>query len=140
MNYLLQRAKLNLLSLIFSPIRRHSTNISKSHHPEKELVLFASNHLGNQLPTLYSNNSLQFNCTLCINYINKINTACFLKCASLEFALLTPHSLRFQPSTHPTTSRAANQRSNSPSDTRAANCTRITTPISPPPSSNFSTP
>ena len=45
-----------------------------------------------------------------------------------------------QPSTPPKTSRAAKQRSNYPSNTRAASSTRISTTTSPAPSSNISTP
>ena len=45
-----------------------------------------------------------------------------------------------QPSSPPTTSRAANKRSNSPSDTRAGSSTRISSPTSPAPSSNVSSP
>ena len=44
------------------------------------------------------------------------------------------------PSTPPTISRAANQRSTSPSDTRPASSTQISTPTSLAPSSNVSTP
>ena len=56
----------------FPPIRIHSINFSKSHRPEIALVLFASNHFENQLPTSPSNNSSQSKRNLDINYINKI--------------------------------------------------------------------
>ena len=124
----------------FRPVRRNLTNISKSHHHEIEPVLFALNHFGKQLPTSPTNKSFQFKRTLDINNINKnehsmpskkrITRVCFTD------SLLTAN----QPSTPPTTSHAAIQRSNSPSDTRTASSTRITTLTSPALSSNVSTP
>ena len=71
----------------FPPIRTHSTNTSRSHHPKIEPVLFALNHLRKQLPIPKSNNPLQFKHTLETNYVNRnkysmpskkrINRVCF---------------------------------------------------------------
>ena len=63
----------------FPPIRRHSTNTSRSHHPKKEQVLFALNRLRNQLPIPQSNNPLQFKHTLETNLTTEIITAFLLK-------------------------------------------------------------
>ena len=124
----------------FPPTRRHSSDFSKSHHPEIESVLFASNHLGNQFPDFYSNNSLQFKNTSDINYIDKIlyNLPSKRRITRVRFTEASRKAN--QPSTPPTTSSTANQRSNSQSGTRTASSTRISTPTSPAPSSNVNTP
>ena len=69
----------------FPPIRRHSTNTSRSHHPKTEPVLFALNHFTDQLPILKSNNPLQFKHTLETNYINRNKCSMPSKNVSLEF-------------------------------------------------------
>ena len=54
------------------PIKSHSTNNSKSHHPELKLVLFASCHSRNQLHPSKLNNSNQSSSVF--KYINSINS------------------------------------------------------------------
>ena len=54
------------------PIKSHSTNTSKSHHPELKSVLFASCHSRNQLHPSKLNNSNQSSSVF--KYINLINS------------------------------------------------------------------
>ena len=121
-------------------IRRHSTNTFRSHNPKIESVLFALNHLRNQLPIPKSNNPLQFRHTLETNYINRnkysMPSKKRIKRVRLTDAFRTANKL----STPPTTSPPAGQRSNSPSNTHAASFTQIITPTSPALSTNVSTP
>ena len=116
----------------FPPIRRNSTNFSKSHNPEKEPELFALNHFGNQLPTSPIKNAFHFKRTLGINYINKNEHNEPSKKRITRFCFTDSSGTANQPSKPPTTSHSANHRSNSPSDTRAASSTRITTSTSQP--------
>ena len=125
----------------FPPIRKHSTNISKSRHPKIEPVLFAYNHPRNQSLTSCSNNHFQskHNDNLNVNFNDKkYNMPSRKHITRIRFddASRTAN----QHSTPPATSRSANQRSKPPSNTRAASSTQITTPTSPALSSNISNP
>ena len=55
------------------PIRRHSSNIFKNHHPKIKSVLFASSYPTIQSYNFNSNNSLSSKSLSEINYINKIS-------------------------------------------------------------------
>ena len=70
----------------------------------------------------------------------QINTTCFFKSELQDSASPTPHTPRTHPHMLSNSTRAANQPLKSPSATRTANPTRITTPTSPALSSNVSTP
>ena len=148
------------------PIRRHSTNIFKTHHPQIKSVLFASNHLTNQSSTFNSKNSLSSKSSSEINYIsyksNNMHSKKRITRVRFNDASRTanqqtliqnttrPASQRCnsqsntrtacQRSNLPSNTCTANQRSNSPSNTRAANPLQIITPTSSAPSSNVSTP
>ena len=91
-------------------------------------------------PIFYSNNSFQFKNTLEINYIDKNSNKTPSKKLITSIRFTDATCTANQQSTLPTTSRAAIQRSYSPSDTRAAISTQISIPTSIAPSSNVSTP
>ena len=121
----------------FPPLRRHST---KSHHPKIEPELFALNHPRNQLLTSCSNNHFHFKNNLEINLIdkNEHNMPSRKRTTNVRFDD-APRTAN-QHFTLPATSRSASQQSKSPSSTRAAISTQITTLTSPALSSNISTP
>ena len=73
----------------FPPIRRHSSNISKSHHPQIKSVLFASNHLTIQSCISNSTHPLSSNSSSDINYITKINNNMPSRSASRAIFLTT---------------------------------------------------
>ena len=142
MIYLSRRAtrKTHFTNSKFLPIRRDFTNTSRSHHPKIEPVLFALNHLRNQSPVSKSNNPLKFEHTLETKYINRHKYIRPSKKRINRVWFIDASPTVNQPSTPPTTSRPAGQRSNSPSNTRAASSTQLITPSSPALSSNVSTP
>ena len=137
----------------FPPIRRHFTNVPKSHYPKIASVLFASNYPENKLPNSPSNNFTKFKRNLDINHMNKIKYNIPSKKRITRIRFTDPSRTKNPTSTYATSSRyadqppnsvgatcAANQPSNSPSATRAANPTLISTPTSTALSSNISIP
>ena len=89
----------------FQPIRRHSTNISRCHHPKKEPVSFALNHLRNQSTIPKSNNPLIFKHTLETNCINTHKHGMPSKKRITRVRFTDASRTAKQPSTPPTTSR-----------------------------------
>ena len=135
------------------PIRRHSLNICKSHHPKIKSVLFASSHSTIQSCTFISTNSISSKSSSEINYINKNNKIMPSKrritrvrfndasgTANQRSSSQNAPRPTSQRSNSPNDSRSANQRNEPSNDTRAASSPPITTPTFPTRSSNASTP
>ena len=133
------------------PIKSHSTNNSKSHHPELKSVLFASCHSRNQLHPSSLKNSNQSSSVF--KYINSINSRMPSKKRITRVRFNDASHAADQLSTSDNTTRPASTRSNLPTSSRAANqstqnlstphatSTALnTTPTSPTHSSNSSTP
>ena len=133
------------------PIKSHSTNTSKSHHPELKSVLFASCHSRNQLHPSKLNNSNQLSSEF--KYINSINSRMPSKKKITRVRFNDASRAADQPSTSDNTTRPASTRSNLQTSSRAANrpihnpstphatsTAPNTTPPSPTHSSNASTP
>ena len=135
------------------PIRRHSSNIFKNHHPQIKSVLFASNHSTIQSCNFTSKNSLSSKSSSEINYISKTsnNMPSKKRITRVRFndaSRTANQQSSSQNATHPVSqrsnspgnSRTASQPQNSSNDTRAASPLPITTPTSPSHSSNASIP
>ena len=133
------------------PIKSHSTNNSKSHHPELKSVLFASCHSRNQLHPSRLNNSNQSSSV--IKYINSINSRMPSKKKITRVQFNDASRAADQPSTSGNTTRPASTQSNLSTSSRTANqstqnlstphatsTAQSTTPPSPTHSSNASTP
>ena len=140
-----------ITQLQIPPIKSHSTNNSKSHHPELKSVLFASCHSRNQLHPSKLKNSNQSSSVF--KYINSINNRMPSKKRKTRVRFNDASRAADQLSTSDNTTRPASTRSNSPTSSRAANqstqnlstphatSTALnTTPTSPTHSSNASTP
>ena len=133
------------------PIKSHSTNNFKSHHPELKSVLFAFCHSRNQLHPSELKNSNQSSSVF--KYINSINSRMPSKKRITRVRFNDASRAADQLSTSDNTTRPASTRSNLPTSSRAANqstqnlstphatSTALnTTPTSPTHSSNASTP
>ena len=124
------------------PIKTHSTTISKSHHPIIKSVLFAPCHSTIQSCISSSKNSNLTQSSSETKYINKITNSMPSKKRITRVRFNTggnvtrPASLR---SNSPSNSRAANQQIQPKNNSREANPTINTTPTSSTHSSNAST-
>ena len=135
------------------PIRIHSSNIFKGHHPKIELLLFAPSHPSIQSYIFNSKNSVSSNSLSEVNYINKISSIMPSKKRITRVRFNDASCTANQQSSHRNATRPASQRSNSPGNSRTASqrqeCSNNTraacsppkkTPTSPAHSSNASTP
>ena len=135
------------------PIRNYSTNILKSHHSQIKSVVFALNHPTNESFISTSRNSFPSKFFSETNSISKkiynmpskkritrvrINDAS--RTANQQNSNQSTTRPASQRSNSPGSTCTASQRSNSPSNTRTASSPQITTPTSPAPFSNVSTP
>ena len=102
------------------PIKSHSTNISKSHHPKLKSVLFASCYSTIQSHTLQSKNSNLNHSLPVLKYINTINKMPSKKRIT-RVRFNDASRVAEQQSTSGNATRPASQRSISPSTSRAAN-------------------
>ena len=135
------------------PIKSHSTNISKSHHPKIKSVVFASCYSTIQSHFSNSQNS-NLNYSLPeLKYVNKITNKMPSKKRITRVRFNDASRAAEQQSTSGNANRPASQRSNSSSNSRAANqqfestsnpreasSSLNVTPTSPTHSSNASTP
>ena len=103
------------------PIKSHSTNISKSHHPKLNSVLFASCYSTNQSHLSQSKN-LNLNHSLPVfKYVNTITSNMPSKKRITRVRFNNASRAVEQRSTSGNATRPASQRSNWPSNSRAAN-------------------
>ena len=135
------------------PIKSHSTNISKSHHPKLNSVLFASCYSRNQWHLSQSKN-LNLNHSLPVfknvntitcnmpskKRITRVRFENASRAAEQQSTSGNATRLASQQSNLTSNSRAANQQAEYQSNPRAANSPLNITPTSPTHSSNASTP
>ena len=115
-----QREPQNIQSQI-PPIKSHSTNISKSHHPKIKAVLFASCYSTIQSHLLQSKNSNLNHSLLVLKYVNTITNKMPSKKRITRVRFNDASRAAEQQSTSGNATRPASQRLNSPSNSRAAN-------------------
>ena len=103
------------------PIKSHSTNISKSHHPKLKSVLFASCNSTIQSHLLQSENSNLNHSLPVLKYVNTVTNKMPSKKRITRVQFNDASRAAEQQSTSRNATRPASQRLNSPSNSRAAN-------------------